>query len=143
MLWRLLAAQLAAPSRLLPVRLVWEVHARPDHVRVGLWIPPGISSLAVGRDVERAWPGARIERNPDTSKAVICGFSGMSSVRVWYTRCRVRVWSSSLTVSAQRRTPSPSTRSTTTHRQCVVGLSSRLVSYRQSRGGRGGIALTG
>jgi hypothetical protein len=63
-LWRLLTTLLAAPSLFArrPARLVWEVQATPEMMRVGLWVPPGINPVAVARAVGRAWPGARTEQ---------------------------------------------------------------------------------
>jgi hypothetical protein len=65
-LWRLLATLLPAPRRLAtrPARLVWEVTATGDRMRAGPWVPPGINPTAVTRIVQRAWPGARVERTP-------------------------------------------------------------------------------
>jgi hypothetical protein len=65
-LWRLAATLLRAPRwwQWRPDRLVWEVVADAGGTRCGLWIPPGVSGTAVGRIVQRAWPGARIEHTP-------------------------------------------------------------------------------
>jgi hypothetical protein len=61
-LWQLLATLLPAPHRfgLTPLRLVWEIEASGDQMRCGLWVPPGLSPMAVIRSVQRAWPGAHI-----------------------------------------------------------------------------------
>ncbi|WP_433615317.1 hypothetical protein ACQP2P_11215 [Dactylosporangium sp. CA-139114] len=63
-LWRLLATALPASSGWAwrPPRLVWEVHATPDGMRCGLWLPPGVNPTAVLRLLQRAWPGARAEQ---------------------------------------------------------------------------------
>lgn len=63
-LWRLLATLLPAPAwwRKAPAaRLVWEVAASGDEMRCGLWVPPGVSTTAVIRVLQRAWPGTRVE----------------------------------------------------------------------------------
>jgi hypothetical protein len=62
-LWRLAATLLPVPRwwQLRPARLVWEVAAHTDRSRCGLWVPPGISPVAVARVVQRAWPGARVD----------------------------------------------------------------------------------
>lgn len=63
-LWRLLATLLPAPAwwRKAPAaRLVWEVAASGDQMRCGLWVPPGVSTTAVIRVLQRAWPGTRAE----------------------------------------------------------------------------------
>lgn len=62
-LWQLLATLLPASRRftLRPHRLVWEVHATPEGMRAGLWVPAGINPTAVVRALHRAWPGVRAE----------------------------------------------------------------------------------
>jgi hypothetical protein len=45
-----------------PHRLVWEVHATPDGMRAGFWVPAGINPTAVVRALHRAWPGVRAEQ---------------------------------------------------------------------------------
>lgn len=63
-LWRLLATALPASSgwSWRPHRLIWEVHATPQGMRCGLWLPPGVNPTAVLRLLQRAWPGARAEQ---------------------------------------------------------------------------------
>lgn len=77
-LWRLLATALPAPRRLAtrPARLVWEVTATGDRMRAGLWVPPGINPTAVTRIVQRAWPGARVERTPPPRLATSVPIAG-------------------------------------------------------------------
>jgi hypothetical protein len=63
-LWQLLATVLPASRHftLRPRRLVWEVHATPEGMRAGLWVPAGINPTAVVRALHRAWPGVRAEQ---------------------------------------------------------------------------------
>ena len=63
-LWQLLATVLPASRRftLRPRRLVWEVHATPEGMRAGLWVPAWINPTAVVRALHRAWPGVRAEQ---------------------------------------------------------------------------------
>ncbi|MEU1808407.1 hypothetical protein [Micromonospora aurantiaca (nom. illeg.)] len=63
-LWRLLATALPASSGSVwrPHRIIWEVHATPQGMRCGLWLPPGVNPTAVLRLLQRAWPGARAEQ---------------------------------------------------------------------------------
>ncbi|MFG1924363.1 hypothetical protein [Cryptosporangium sp. NPDC048952] len=73
-LWRLLAAQLPTDTWFTrrPARLVWEVHAAGEQLRVGVWVPAGHSLVAVRRAIDRAWPGARLTeaRPPAAPRAV-------------------------------------------------------------------------
>lgn len=84
-LWRLLATLLPTPwpGWLRPPRLVWEVEARHDRMRCGLWVPPGMSTTAVRRVTERAWPGARIT---DTSPPQLPAGSPIAGRRLRPTR---------------------------------------------------------
>ncbi|WP_189115977.1 hypothetical protein [Pilimelia terevasa] len=84
-LWRLLATLLAAPTRLglVPARLVWEVHADPAGLRVGVWVPAGINPTAVARVLDRAWPGVRTTHTapPPTGRAAVAVAGRQSAVR--------------------------------------------------------------
>lgn len=77
-LWRLLATLLPAPRRLAlrPARLVWEVAATREGMRCGLWLPPGLSPTAVGRVLQRAWPGARTHQAPPPAWPADCRVVG-------------------------------------------------------------------
>jgi hypothetical protein len=59
-LWRLLATRLAS-GRIVRRRhrIGWELRATPAGVRIGLWVPPGVSAAAVAAAISEAWPGAQ------------------------------------------------------------------------------------
>lgn len=63
-LWLLLAGQLKAPGRftLSPKRLVFEVHATANRMRLGVLVPAGLNPSAVRRTIEKAWRGARVSQ---------------------------------------------------------------------------------
>lgn len=66
LLWHHMATLLPAarPWQEVPAHLVWEVHATGQAMRCGIWVPPGISTIAVGQKITDAWPGARITEAP-------------------------------------------------------------------------------
>lgn len=61
-LWLLLVNALPAPRRftLHPQRLVFEVHADADRMRLGIYVPGDLNPLSVRRIIGRAWRNARI-----------------------------------------------------------------------------------
>lgn len=63
-LWLFLVNQLRASKRftLTPRRLIFEVYARGDRMRLGVLVPPELNPLSVRRAIGRAWRDARVEQ---------------------------------------------------------------------------------